>query len=320
MTDPLADEKNKRLTINLLIQGAASHAFLTAHHLVRDELEAIRPGLTALYDRWVLSSYLNYWIGDVGLLFGMPWRYWRKIHRPSHPFHRHPFLVRHGAELSRASKRYVVERCAAKGVRSLPVVHYFQLVGLYVRVHLAEQGHEPQLIALAKRAASLIWDIDESRLEAELTLGNPIEFGNVPAPKSWAGRVARRSAVGYGGVERRENQFVVVAKARNWPLVLHELIKGTAELVGLHGLNRLDDETYMCVIEETDRIEHEFGMLLAGAELWRRLLAVVPQGRPLAETLMHIARMEPAPLERLMFAVVGDAERAKRLLAECANP
>ena len=39
----LRDEINKRLTLNWLIQGAAQHAGMTFHHLVRDELDALDP-------------------------------------------------------------------------------------------------------------------------------------------------------------------------------------------------------------------------------------------------------------------------------------
>ena len=35
-TEELLQQTNKRLTLNLLIQGAAAHSFLTAHHLVVD--------------------------------------------------------------------------------------------------------------------------------------------------------------------------------------------------------------------------------------------------------------------------------------------
>ena len=65
MSDELLRQVNKRLTLNLLIQGCAAHSFLTAHHLVKDELERIRPGLTRLYDQLAIAALLNYFIGEV---------------------------------------------------------------------------------------------------------------------------------------------------------------------------------------------------------------------------------------------------------------
>ncbi|MEJ0088566.1 MAG: hypothetical protein WDM80_02220 [Limisphaerales bacterium] len=40
-------EIQKRFTLNWLIQGAAQHAGMTFHHLVRDELDALESGLGA---------------------------------------------------------------------------------------------------------------------------------------------------------------------------------------------------------------------------------------------------------------------------------
>ena len=81
-SDEILQQINKRLTLNLLIQGAASHTFLTAHHLVADELEELRPGLTRLYDRMVISGHLNYWIGDLPLMYGFAFWFWGRTHRP----------------------------------------------------------------------------------------------------------------------------------------------------------------------------------------------------------------------------------------------
>ena len=107
---------------------------------------------------------------------------------------------------------------------------------------------------------------------------------------------------------------MVVARARTWPLVSHELTKGIVELCCLHGLNTLNEETYRIVTEEADQLEYETWTMQAGSELWRRLLAAVPVDQSLSETLMHIARLEPGPCEQLMFAVVEDTVQARTLL------
>ena len=52
----IGGEVNKRLTMNLLMQGAASHVFLTAHHLVRTELNQLDPRLIPFYDRFAIFS------------------------------------------------------------------------------------------------------------------------------------------------------------------------------------------------------------------------------------------------------------------------
>ena len=311
-SDETLGQINKRLTLNLLIQGAAAHTFLTAHHLVAAELEAIRPGLTRLYDRMAVSCHLNYFIGDIPLVYGRPSRFWSRTHRPEHPFHRHALLARHGGELWRASKRHLLARGWKKWIIGIPFLHHMQMMGLILRVSRAERGHRHQLAELAKRVTSLIWGIDEDRLVAELT--GDVAFGHLRTPKTLVGRITREAAIGYGGVQRDGERFTVVGKSWYFPLVVHELTKGAAELVCLHGLNTLDDETYEAATDEADQLEYETWLLQAGPEAWRRLLAVLPANRPLPEVLMHIARLEPLELERLMLAVVGDPPVARQML------
>jgi hypothetical protein len=312
--DDVLPEINKRLTLNLLIQGAAAHSFLTAHHLVKEELESIQPGLTHLYDRFAICGLLNYFIGDIVLIYGTPSRFWRDTRNSSHPFRRHRLLAEYGRELAYASKKHLIERGKKKGVLYVPFLQQVQMYSLGSRLAMAERHHHARLKELAKRATSIIWGIEEDRLEAEFT--TEVRFGNLRTPKTAVGRITAKGAIGYGGVVRRDGRFVVVAKSWFWPLIVHELIKGTAELVCLHGLNALDDSTYDQVMDEADQIEFETWMLQAGSEAWRRLLAVLPKDRRLPEMLMHIARLDPKFLEVLMLAVASDPPRAKRLIGE----
>src|SRR3954467_5454116 len=95
--DGLRDEINKRLTLNWLIQGAAQHAGMTFHHLLRDELDALDPGLLRLYDQYALTNLLQYWQLEVVMLFGSPARFWSRASMdPNHPFFGHPLLSRFG--------------------------------------------------------------------------------------------------------------------------------------------------------------------------------------------------------------------------------
>ncbi|MCA9094117.1 MAG: hypothetical protein KDA68_11560 [Planctomycetaceae bacterium] len=113
--------------------------------------------------------------------------------------------------------------------------------------------------------------------------------------------------------------FTVVAKAWTFNIVLKELIKGTAELICLHGLKSMDNFIYSTVMDEADQLEHEVWMLQTGPELWRRFIAVLPEDRTTAEMLMHVARLDPDPLEDLMMAVVEDPDHARVLLRNLGN-
>jgi len=311
--DELLLQINKRLTLNLLIQGAAAHTYITAHHLAAEELEQIQPGLVKIYDKMVVGIHLNYFLGDLTLLYGWwRWFWWRTGWR-SHPFHRHPLLARHGGELARAGQRELLDRAKRKGLRSMPLTRYAQNVRTTFLAIQAEQGHERALEAAARRTTAEIWGIDESRLDASITWH--VAFGHLCEPRTRVGRLTRKFAASYGGVEHDGQRFKVVAKAICLPLLLHELTKGTAELVCIHGLNHLSDEVYEQVTDEADQLEYETWLLQAGPEAWRRLLAAIPPGQSIAHVLMHLARLDPLPLEKMMIAVASDPPAARRMLS-----
>lgn len=115
---------------------------------------------------------------------------------------------------------------------------------------------------------------------------------SIPVPQFGFGIceiVLRGAIAGYGGIVRRGNALTIVGRGSNWQLLTKELVKGTAELICLHGLNTLNDDAYRCVMDATERIEYEPWMLQTGGELWRRLLAVIPDGHPVANVLMNMA-------------------------------
>ncbi len=313
-TDGLLAEINKRLTLNLLIQGAAQHAFLTAHYLVRDELNEIDPKLLRLYDQIALAGYLQYWHGEHVLWFGRPDRFWKRIQRPGpHPFSRHPLLARHGRALAQSGRRRANERRREKRVTTLPVLFSAQLFMLVMRCWSREGPHRPELERLAKMATHQVWGIPLVQMQAALT--RHVQFGELRPPDNFQSTMLRASVAGYGGVIDIGGELQVHARAWLWPLLSHELVKGTAELICLHGLNEMIEPVYREVVATADRIEYEPWMLQAGAELWRQLLPLLPPDRPTAEMLMHLSQLPPAALEPLMLAVVERPDWARELLA-----
>lgn len=52
---------NKRILLNSIIQGSSIHAFCTLHHLVKDELENLIPGIVKLYDSLSVGTVSSYW-------------------------------------------------------------------------------------------------------------------------------------------------------------------------------------------------------------------------------------------------------------------
>jgi hypothetical protein len=310
----LRDEINKRLTLNWLIQGASQHVGMTLQHLVRDELDALDPRLRRLYDKFALVNLLQYWRIEAVLLLGWPGRFWKRAASTSkHPFSAHPILSKYGGMLAAAAKQRAVVRSKEKGLSLIPILFAFQAAYLILRLPWLEAPHRSELIELAKRTASAIWGITIDRLDGRLV--KHIELGNLIPARTLRDAIFRIAIVGYGGVERRGDSLVVVARGTNWLLLTKELVKGTAELICLHGLNRLDDETYRRVVDATDRLEFEPWMLQTGGELWRRLLVLIPPERPVAEVLMRLARLPAKSLESLVLAVIERPEWARELLS-----
>jgi len=313
------EEVNKRLTLNWLIQGASQHAGITLHHLVRDELSALDGRLLHMYDQLALVNVLQYWNLDAILLLGSPNRFWlHAATKRAHPFFAHPLLSRYGGDLADACRRRALERSKGKGLTTLPVVFSLQATYLLGRVRFIESRHRCELVRLAKEAASRVWGIPTHRFDADIVSNVPQTdaFDALPTPHGFRGQLMNAAIVGYGGVARRGDALAVVARAANWTLLAKELVKGTAELICMHGLNELDDPTYAGVTRETDKLEHEPWMLQSGGELWRRLLLLLPpDGMPVAEVLMHLARLPAASLESLVRAVIEQSEDARPQLA-----
>jgi hypothetical protein len=318
MDPALQEQINKRLTLNLLIQGAAAHSFITAHHMVRDELENVQLGLTDAYDRAVVLMHLNYYIGDIPLMHGFPRRFWSRIHSPKHPFHTHTLFRKCGWELTKRSHRWLVDRGRKLNVITIPVLHYFPAILAMLRTSQLDISLQDRLTPIAKRCVSDMLSIPYSQLNGEIT--QSVQFGNLDRPKTRMGQLAQQGAIGYGGVRRRsDGSFEVVARAWCWPLLVHELVKGTFELVCLHGLNSLNETDYSSVTLEADQIEYEAWMLQAGPEFWRLFLAAAPRSQSLPMTVMQIARLTPKALEDLMLQVVFDSPRAKDSLEQLAS-
>jgi hypothetical protein len=61
---------NKRITQNVLTQGAAVHGFMTAHHMAMDAIDRIDPQLRQLYDQISSGSHAGFWFMDFSAMLG----------------------------------------------------------------------------------------------------------------------------------------------------------------------------------------------------------------------------------------------------------
>lgn len=312
----LRRQVNKRLLLNLLIQGSATHNYMTGHHLVREQLEHCRSGLVWLYDKMTANFELSMWMGEMIIFFGTPKRFWRNVDQPNHPFSEFPFFVKHAYPLSVESRAKASKYAKERKVSSVPFVQWTQTYKFLKQTWEFEAGISDRLEEIAVDATCQIWGIAPERLEASIT--RETKFGNIQPNPTRAGKIFQECASGYSGVVSDGNGHLqVVAKAWIFPLLIHELTKGVAELVCVHGLNQIeDDELYTEVIEVADKIEYELWMMQSGSSLWRKFLKAKTNEFPIAETLMHVSMLEPEVLEAFLFDLVEHPMTAKATVAD----
>ena len=317
MTPQQRDCVHKRWTLNVLIQGAASHIHLTAVHLVRDSIEKMNPGLTELYQEFVLLGQLNYLCGDLMLMQGRPNRCFGWSKQPRELIQGHPVLALHANDLARAEAKFVRRHAKQRKLRMIPIITAAKLPKKAAVIQAIEAGFRSQLEQLAYEITTDIWGIDEHLLHGELT--PKVAFGEIPKADNFMTEVLQQGIAGYGGVLREEGRWKVMAKAWVFPLLVHELTKGTAELICMHGMSEWSDRMYQKVIREVDRLDNETLCIQVGPELWRRFLEVIPRGVPLSVVLMHVAKLAPEPLHALINDVIADPEIARMELVNLAR-
>lgn len=321
--DAIQAEIEKRFTLNWLIQGASQHVGMTLHHLINDELTEIHPRLPHWYDQLALINQLQWWRPLPTLLFGWPPRYWRRAKRSRrHPFFNHPLLAKFGGALAQASRRRALERARLKGIWRWPTTFSIQTAALIMRTQHVERKSPGAVMRAACHAASEAWGIDERRFQPQLIFSTTAipPFAPVRFTPTLAALAFRTGTCAWGGVSRDslDNTISVRAVAINGYYLTKELVKGAAELICLHGLGDLDEETYAKVIEATDRVDVEPAMLQSGGELWRRLLRASPADTRPADVLMHLARSGNDAIVDLLTSVINeDPSAGEQLRSLC---
>jgi hypothetical protein len=308
---------NKRLTLNLLIQGAATHAHWTAHHLVFCELSRLDPELTEIYNEMMLRSRLGYWIGGIPSIMGNPIKFWWRLNDVGHEFQYHPFLAKHGFRIATETREDVFRKCSQEKIPVNAQLNEVCGIEVYRRAIQTEKPVLKQLVELAKSVCSKTWQIETGLLEAKLT--QTPRFGTVREPETLEGKMILDCMIGWSAVVRREGKLKVKATATFWPMLVHELIKGTVELICLHGMNDVSDCEYEIALERTDHIEFEIPMLQIGGTIFRQFLLAKPREIPLAECVMHVARLEPQSLESFMFFLFESPNRATDMIRRSAS-
>ena len=133
---------------------------------------------------------------------------------------------------------------------------------------------------------------------------------------------------GEEGGEQEEQKVKVVARGINFPVLIHELIKGVFEILGSHGqpgeyTNPQDREMYQQAQKLESTLEKEMWTLLLGPAIWDRIRGQFPDevilenGKQLQNyMLMHIFQLPAKQFLVLMKEVVSNSENGKRLMTD----
>jgi hypothetical protein len=132
-----------------------------------------------------------------------------------------------------------------------------------------------------------------------------------------------------GGKEEVDRNSVppkVYATGVNFPILVHELIKGTMELFAIQGQPE-DPETFERVSKAEDTLEKEMWDLRLGPAIWDRIRSQFPEDILTTEEkyelqnylLVEIFKLPPKSFLVLMKEVISGSEHGKRLIQEIAN-
>jgi hypothetical protein len=132
------------------------------------------------------------------------------------------------------------------------------------------------------------------------------------------------SAAGKESVERPEDEegtAKVVARGINFPVLVHELIKGTLEVFAIQGRPE-GDEGFEDVESTEDTLEKEMWDLRLGPAIWDRIRSQFPEDILTDENkielqnylLVEIFKLPAKKFLTLMKEVLGKTNRGKQLI------
>jgi hypothetical protein len=135
-----------------------------------------------------------------------------------------------------------------------------------------------------------------------------------------AGNIAGRE-----DVDRQTDPPTVKARAVNFPVLIHELIKGTLELVAIQGRPRDEEgneEDFSDIEESEDTLEKEMWDLRLGPAIWDRIRSTFPEDVLTDETkgiiqlmvFQHIFKQPAKEFLVLMKEVISNSEDGNRLM------
>ena len=136
---------------------------------------------------------------------------------------------------------------------------------------------------------------------------------------------AAESVAGKEEVDRNTNPPTIVARGINFPVIVHEIIKGIMEVIAIQGRN--DNEEIQSEVDQSeDTLEKEMWDIRLGPVIWSKLVTKFPEKvldegqRELQNyILMEIFRLPARDFFVFMKVVLENTEQGKRLLEDLLN-
>lgn len=129
-----------------------------------------------------------------------------------------------------------------------------------------------------------------------------------------------KAAVGSSRVDYNGEKPKVIARGLIFPFLVHELFKGTAELLSHYGLEDLSKDTARKVINKADDIRHEPYLAMTGPALWRKILKIKPVEMTLAQIMKAFSKMSPKEMHDFLSKVwesnLDDRDELEKLKQE----
>jgi len=187
---------------------------------------------------------------------------------------------------------------------------------------------DPELLGLysqfANVATRLYWSTDHQMVAQflEMQAGEPPEEGEEapeaePQPRGKKPKKVQLPMPAGGAVQINPETMHAEAKANTFPVLLHELTKGAMDLLAEEQMATLPSAEDEATVRHTaDDTRWEIPLTQAGQELWRKFLAIAPEGTPLANAVYALAKAKPEMVDRVLRMAIQNPEQAKRLLAQ----
>ncbi len=108
----------------------------------------------------------------------------------------------------------------------------------------------------------------------------------------------------------------VKATGTIFPSLVHELIKGTMELLSMHGLDKLSEEELQTIYDQADSFKDEQWLIQIGGELWRKFIKALPKNISIANVIAEFNKQSPEIVHDIIEKVISNPTEATQAFQE----